>query len=86
VDDRAVAGIEDRIKEILVHRVGLHGPPSSIDASSSLIDGLGVDSQGILNLVTALEEEFDIEIDDEEVVPDLFESITSVARLIQSKT
>ena len=45
--------------------------------------GLGVDSLDTLRLVAALEEEFDIIIDDAELTPSTFEDVASVVRLVR---
>ena len=52
----------DRVKEIIVEQLGV--AENSVTAESSFIDDLGADSLDIVELVMALEEEFDIEIPD----------------------
>jgi len=42
-----------------------------------------LDSQAIINMVTFFEETFDIEIRDDEVVPENFESVRALSRLIE---
>ena len=51
----------------------------------SLLDSGVVDSMGVLELVTFLESEFTIEIDDEEVVPENFESVASIVSFVSGK-
>ena len=46
-------------------------------------NGLGLDSADALRLVAALEEEFDITIDDAELTPSTFEHIGSLVSLVQ---
>jgi len=55
----------NRIKKIIVDRLGVD--ESKITENSSFIDDLGADSLDIIDLVMAFEEEFDIEIPDEDV-------------------
>ena len=55
---------EERIKEIIVEQLGVEG--SEITSDASFIDDLGADSLDTVELVMAFEEEFDIEIPDEE--------------------
>ena len=55
----------DRIKKIIVNRLGVD--ESKITENSSFGDDLGADSLDIIELVMAFEEEFDIEIPDEDV-------------------
>jgi acyl carrier protein len=55
------------------------------DDASFLDEGI-VDSTGVLELVTFVEETFDLEIDDDEIVPDNFDSVNSLAIFIERKT
>ncbi|MBD3183251.1 acyl carrier protein [Candidatus Poribacteria bacterium] len=55
---------EDRIKEIIVEQLGVEA--SEITTDASFIDDLGADSLDTVELVMAFEEEFDIEIPDED--------------------
>lgn len=54
--------IFDKVKEIIVEQLGV--AEDSITREASFIDDLGADSLDIVELVMALEEEFDIEIPD----------------------
>jgi acyl carrier protein len=55
---------EKRIKEIIVEQLGVDAKQITPDAS--FIDDLGADSLDTVELVMAFEEEFDIEIPDED--------------------
>ena len=52
----------DKVKEIIVEQLGV--AETAITPDASFIDDLGADSLDIVELVMALEEEFDIEIPD----------------------
>lgn len=54
----------DRIKKIIVDQLGVD--EEKITENSSFIDDLGADSLDIVELIMAFEEEFDIEIPDED--------------------
>jgi acyl carrier protein len=54
----------DRIKKIIVDQLGFD--ESKITENSSFVDDLGADSLDIVELIMAFEEEFDIEIPDED--------------------
>lgn len=54
--------IFDRVKEIIVEQLGV--AEDSVKEEASFIDDLGADSLDIVELIMALEEEFDIEIPD----------------------
>lgn len=54
--------IFDKVKEIIMEQLGV--TESSITTEASFIDDLGADSLDIVELIMALEEEFDLEIPD----------------------
>jgi acyl carrier protein len=59
-----MSSIEDRVKKIVVEQLGVEEDQVTPDAS--FVDDLGADSLDTVELVMALEEEFDCEIPDEE--------------------
>ena len=56
--------VDERVKSIVAEQLGIG--VDEINNESSFIDDLGADSLDTVELVMALEEEFDIEISDEE--------------------
>ncbi len=70
-----MADLETRVKEIIVEQLGVD--PSEVTPQASFINDLGADSLDTVELVMALEEEFGIEIPDEEA-----EKIQSVGQAI----
>ena len=59
-----MSSIEERVKKIVVEQLGVKA--EEVQNSSSFVDDLGADSLDTVELVMALEEEFDCEIPDEE--------------------
>jgi len=60
----AEASIEQRVKEIIVEQLGVE--EDEVSPEASFIDDLGADSLDTVELVMAFEEEFNIEIPDED--------------------
>ena len=58
-----MASIDKRVKEIVAEQLGVD--ESQVTNEASFMDDLGADSLDTVELVMALEEEFDIEISDE---------------------
>jgi len=54
----------DRVKELVVEQLGVDA--EEVTEEASFIDDLGADSLDIVELVMAFEEEFDLEIPDED--------------------
>jgi acyl carrier protein len=59
-----VQDVEARVKEIIVEQLGVDA--TEVTPQASFVNDLGADSLDTVELVMALEEEFDIEIPDEE--------------------
>ncbi|NOR51962.1 MAG: acyl carrier protein [Gammaproteobacteria bacterium] len=70
-----MSSIEERVKKIVVEQLGVS--EDEVSNESSFIDDLGADSLDTVELVMALEEEFETEIPDEDA-----EKITSVQQAI----
>lgn len=67
--------VEDRVKNIIVEQLGVE--PSEVTPEAHFIDDLGADSLETVELVMAFEDEFKIEIPDEDA-----EKITTVGSAI----
>jgi len=66
-----MSSVEERVKQIVVEQLGVK--EEEVSGESSFVDDLGADSLDTVELVMALEEEFNCEIPDEEA-----EKITTV--------
>ena len=66
----------DNVKEVVIEQLNVS--PDEVKEESKFIEDLGADSLDVVELVMALEEEFDIEIPDEEA-----ESILTVGDAIK---
>jgi acyl carrier protein len=67
--------VQERVKKIVVEQLGVN--EDDVTDSASFVDDLGADSLDTVELVMALEEEFECEIPDEEA-----EKITTVQQAI----
>jgi acyl carrier protein len=67
--------VEERVKEIIVEQLGVE--EDEVNPNSKFIEDLGADSLDTVELVMAFEEEFDLEIPDEDA-----EKITTVGDAI----
>lgn len=60
----ALFGVEDKVKEIIVSQLGVDA--EKVVPSATFVDDLGADSLDTVELIMAIEEEFDCEIPEEE--------------------
>ncbi|MHB1514286.1 MAG: acyl carrier protein [Acidiferrobacteraceae bacterium] len=70
-----MSSVEERVKKIVAEQLGVN--EGEVQSDSSFVDDLGADSLDTVELVMALEEEFDCEISDEEA-----EKITTVKQAV----
>ncbi|CAI8178857.1 MAG: Acyl carrier protein [Glaciecola sp. HTCC2999] len=70
-----MSNIEERVKKIIIEQLGVK--EEEVKSEASFVDDLGADSLDTVELVMALEDEFDTEIPDEEA-----EKITTVQSAI----
>jgi len=71
----------EKVKKIIVDQLGVE--EDKIGEDSSFIDDLGADSLDIVELIMAFEEEFDIEISDEDA--EKIKSVGDVIRYLEDK-
>ena len=70
-----MAAVEEKVKQIIVEQLGVD--EGEVTPNASFVDDLGADSLDTVELVMAFEEEFDLEIPDEDA-----EKITTVGDAI----
>ena len=71
-----MASIEDKVKHIIVEQLGVD--EDEVKPEAHFVDDLGADSLDVVELVMALEEEFSLEISDEDA-----EKLTTVKQAIE---
>jgi acyl carrier protein len=76
VEVKREMAVADKVKEIIVEQLGVN--PEEVTMEASFVNDLGADSLDTVELVMALEEEFNIEIPDEEA-----EKLDTVGKAIE---
>ena len=72
---------EDKIKSIIAEQLGVK--PEEVTGKASFVDDLGADSLDTVELIMALEEEFNIEIPDEDA--EKMKTVGDVVKYIEEK-
>lgn len=76
----------DTVRTVLIESLDLSQRPEDLQEDTALFGSLPeLDSLGVLSLVTAIEERFDITIDDDEFDAELFETLGSLTEFVDSK-
>ena len=76
--------IKSGLRELFVDTLHLPISPAEV-GETNLIADLGIDSIGVMELLTRIENQFNILIDDADVSPDLVDSLDSLADYITQK-
>ena len=73
------------IERYIVDEIMVGGKDTKLDLDQSLISSGIVDSLALLRLIAFMEERFGVTIEDDEVVPENFETINVMKYLIERK-
>jgi len=80
----ASAEIESQLAEYVEKEIAYDRGGSPILPDEPLLDGL-IDSTSMLRLVLFIEERFGVRVEDDELVPENFETIRSLAEFVERK-
>jgi acyl carrier protein len=76
----------DAVRRVLIDTLELTQQPEDLQRDTALFGALPeLDSFGVVQLVTELEERFDITIDDEEFGADLFDTVGTLTDFVDAK-
>jgi acyl carrier protein len=78
--------IEQEVRQFLRDNFPLSADGVVLSSDDSLIEVGVIDSTGVLELIGFIEERYEFEIADEEVLPENLDSIASITRFVGEKT
>ncbi len=73
------------IEKFIVDEIMLADSGTKIDPDESLISNGVLDSLALLRLIAFIEEQFDMEVEDGDVVPDNFQSLNVMEKFLSNK-
>ena len=77
--------IEHRVKQVIIRTLSLEVDAEEIDDEDELFGGgLGLNSMATIEIIVGLEEEFGIEVPDEELRVELFDSVQTMADYVRT--
>lgn len=76
----------DSVRDVLIDTLELRRTPAELTPDTALFGALPeLDSFGVVQLVAAIEDRFDIQIDDDEFGAELFETVGTLAAFVDGK-
>lgn len=76
---------EEEIRKFITDNFMMGHNPTALKRDTSFLDNGIIDSLGVLELVSFIEDSFDIEVKDEELIPENLDSINNLLRYIKKK-
>jgi len=77
--------IEQTIKNFITENFLVDGDTNQLDNNQSFLESGIIDSTGMMELVSFVEGQYTIKIEDEELIPDNLDSVNNVVRFINKK-
>ena len=77
--------IREQIKSFIIENFLFGAEDATLGDDDSFLESGIIDSTGVLEVVGFIEDEFDIEVLDEELVPDNFDSLNKLVAYIEKK-
>jgi acyl carrier protein len=83
----SVSEVEQKIKDILIRELEIEpAVVLAVDANTPLLGrGIGLDSMETLTLVTGIEQEFGVQVEDEELTTGLFQTLGTLTDYVVEK-
>ncbi|RJQ84706.1 MAG: acyl carrier protein [Desulfobacteraceae bacterium] len=79
-----MSDVKHKVRTFIIENFLFGNAEGLADTTSFLEEGI-IDSTGVLELVTFMEEEFSIKVDDEELIPENLDSLNNVTAFLQKK-
>ncbi len=77
--------VEQTINNFIIENFIIDGNADRFDHDKSFLESGIIDSTGILELVSFIEEHYSVSVEDEELIPDNLDSVNNVVNFINKK-
>jgi acyl carrier protein len=78
--------IEQKVREYILENFMFTDDQSALANEDSFLQKGIIDSTGILEVIHFLEDEFNIKVDDEEMIPENLDSVANIIQFVSGKT
>ena len=79
-----MSDISERIKGFIISELMFEDSSATLSDDTPLLEGV-IDSLGLMQMISFIEEEFDVAIDDAEVTASNFRTVADIERLVEQK-
>ncbi|PIE42583.1 MAG: acyl carrier protein [Gammaproteobacteria bacterium] len=77
--------VEQKIREFILENYLFTDDQSALDSSDSFLEKDIIDSTGIMEVIFFIEEQFEISVADEEMIPENLDSVNNLVKFIAAK-
>lgn len=77
--------LKEKVRQFIISNFYVADPAALAD-DASLLDAGIVDSTGVLEIITFIETEFSITVEDQEMLPDNLDAVSNIVRFVKKKT
>ena len=78
--------VEQKIRDYILDNYLFTDDQSALSSEDSFLDKGIIDSTGIMEVIFFLEEEFGVQVEDDEMVPENLDSVKNIVAYIDRKT
>ena len=79
-----MADVKEKVRQFIISNFYV-ADPAALNDDASLLDAGIVDSTGVLEVITFIESEFGITVDDAEMVPENLDAVNHITAFVQKK-
>lgn len=78
--------VEQKVRSYILENFLFTDDESALNSADSFLEKGVLDSTGILEVIYFLEEEFNIQVEDEEMIPENLDSVNNIIKFVETKT
>jgi len=78
--------VEDKIRDYILENFLFTDDQSALSSTDSFLEKGLVDSTGILEIMTFIEDEYGFSVEDDEMIPENLDSVINIVKFIGKKT
>jgi acyl carrier protein len=80
-----MSSIETELRKYILDKLLFGRTETELSGDASFLESGIIDSTGVLELVSFLEEQFHVKVEDEDLIPANLDSINAITRFVESK-